>query len=235
LINANTAIVKRARAQAGNLAHSLKTPLALLMDVGVNLNAHGDQQTGQTIIRLCEKMTLQINHQMAQARATAARSSMTLASKIRPSLESIVGGISQLYESKNLMFEAIGDLDLTVSCDSRDLDEILGNLIDNAAKWAASSIRISVRKETDFALVIIEDDGPGLPAEARTRVFEIGERLDESVPGTGLGLAIVKDFIELYRGKIWISVSAMGGASVSFELPLAGTNLNQAIPLLHSS
>jgi len=223
LLDANLAIVRRARVQAGNLAHSLKTPLALLMDMGVQLNAKGDTHMGPMIIEQCQRMSRQINYQMAQARATASRSSQRVAATIRPSLENIVSGISRLYSDKDISFEANGNLDVQVSCDYRDLEDMLGNLIDNAAKWTKSIISITVKTVQSEGIVeiLIEDDGPGLPLESRARVFEIGERLDEQAPGSGLGLAIVKDFADLYGGRVWIGDSEFGGAAVYLILPVA--------------
>ena len=222
LIEANLGIVRRARAQAGNLGHSLKTPLALLTDVGVKLEAMGDKENGPLIVEQCDRMARQINHQMAQARATASRSSPGLASVVSPSLEGIVSAVSRLYKDKELSFEAEGALDARVACDPRDLDDMLGNLIDNAAKWAKSAVSIIVSEMADTATlrIRIEDDGPGLPQEARLKVFEIGERLDEQVSGSGLGLAIVKDFADLYGGRVWIEDSSLGGAAACLELPL---------------
>lgn len=221
LIEANLGIVRRARVQAGNLGHSLKTPLALLMDIGVKLDAKGDSVNGRLIIEQCERMTRQISHQMAQARASASRSSAGLATGIRPSLETIVSGISRVYTDKHLIFEADGALDARVVCDSRDLDDMLGNVIDNAAKWAKSTVHILVeeRAATGMVQIRVEDDGPGLPLEARLKVFDIGERLDEQKPGSGLGLAIVKDFADLYGGGVWIETGTLGGAVVILELP----------------
>ena len=108
-------------------------------------------------------------------------------------------------------------------CDYRDLEDMLGNLIDNAAKWTKSIISITVKTVQSEGIVeiLIEDDGPGLPLESRARVFEIGERLDEQAPGSGLGLAIVKDFADLYGGRVWIGDSEFGGAAVYLILPVA--------------
>ena len=110
-----------------------------------------------------------------------------------------------------------------VLCETEDLDEILGNVIENAAKWAHARIRISVSATKRVTRITIEDDGPGMAAEARELVFEPGLRLDEQKPGTGLGLAIVRNVTALYGGRCWIDTSPLGGAAVHVELPIAAT------------
>lgn len=112
---------------------------------------------------------------------------------------------------------------MIAQCDPLDLSEMLANLIDNACKWCASRviIKATTEQETGQAVVIVEDDGPGLPPEARELVFKIGERLDERVPGSGLGLPIVRDLAQLYGGEIRLKDSAMGGLHAALSLPCA--------------
>src|SRR5262249_9172087 len=103
----------------------------------------------------------------------------------------------------------------------QDLEEMLGNLIDNACKWARARVAVNVRADSDRVLVTIDDDGPGLPGEKRAAVFHRGTRFDESVPGTGLGLAITRDIAELYPGSVGLEDSPLGGLRAVLTLPAA--------------
>ena len=220
LLATNEEIVRRARTQAGNLAHALKTPLAVLMDEASRIEAAGGD--GRVIHEQCERMRRQIDYQMAKARAAASRSGVGAASAFDPALTGIVSALERLYRDRGLVFEVQNsEPEVIVACEREDLDEMIGNLLDNASKWARSRVRITVLQTYPGRLsVSIEDDGPGMPEEARERVFNAGERLDEMVPGTGLGLAIVRDVAELYGGTVWIDTSTLGGAAVHLELPV---------------
>ncbi len=222
LIEANEAVVRRARVQAGNLAHALKTPLAVLMDEARRLDETGE--SGAVVLRECERMRRQIEYQLARARAAASSASATAATPIGPALRAIVAALSRLYRDRGLAFDIEAPDDPGIAaCETEDLDELLGNLLDNAAKWARSRVlvRLTMTGTADQPLmrIAVEDDGPGIPAEAQTRVFQAGQRLDEQVPGTGLGLAIVRDVAEMYGGRTWIERSVLGGAAVFLELP----------------
>jgi len=220
LIATNEEVVRRARTQAGNLAHALKTPLAVLMDEAERIqDAGGD---GHVILEQCERMRRQIDYQMAKARAAASRSGAGATAAFGPALEGIVSALSRLHRDRGLVFN-VDDAapDTIVACEREDLDEMIGNLVDNAGKWARTRVRVTaVRAYPGRLSVSVEDDGPGMPEEARERVFLAGERLDEMVPGTGLGLAIVRDVAELYGGSVWIDTSPLGGAAVHLELPI---------------
>ncbi len=222
LLAANEEVVRRARVQAGNLAHALKTPLAILMDEAQRLEAAG--HSGAAILHECERMRRQIEYQLARARAAASSASATAATPIGPALRSMVSAISRLYRHRGLTF----DLELPpesalAACESEDLDELLGNLLDNDGKWARSRVRVSLAfagtKETPVIRIAVEDDGPGIPPASQQTVFRAGQRLDEQVPGTGLGLAIVHDVVELYGGRTWIDRSDLGGTAIFLELP----------------
>lgn len=223
MIAANDEIVRRARVQAGNLAHALKTPLAVLMQEVSRLEAAGSG--GAVLQHECERMQRQIDYQLSMARAAVSRGRPYAAVPLAPAVTRILSALARLPGAERLDF----DIDertpgLAVTCETGDLDEILGNLLENAFKWARSEVRVVISAaETaagpDMALVRIEDDGPGLPVEAHERVFGLGERLDESRPGTGLGLTIVRDLTELYGGRVWIDSSPGGGTTVSLRLP----------------
>ncbi|MCP8939440.1 ATP-binding protein [Alsobacter sp. SYSU M60028] len=220
LLQSNEEMIRRARLEAGNLAHALKTPLAILQFEGERLSAAG--QDGRTVVEQCDRIRRQIDYQLAHARAVASRSSGVAATRLAPALDALISGIERLYRGRGIAFE-LADLpdDVVVACATEDLDEVMGNLVDNAAKWARSRVCITVSALRDKTIrLCVEDDGPGMPPEARERAFEAGTRIDESTPGTGLGLAIVRDVVSLYGGKVWISTSAWGGVAANVELPV---------------
>ena len=219
MIRANDEIVRQARSQAGNLAHALKTPLAILVAEAHRLEAAGVDSS--TMLRECERMRRQIEYQLANARAAASRKRPRVAAAVGPAVRNIIAAISQLSQDRGLSFRFDDQSrPLWVACEPDDLDEMLGNLIDNAAKWARTCVMVSIRLTGARTVQMdVEDDGPGMPPEAREVVFEAGERLDEQVPGTGLGLAIVRDVARLYGGRAWIDQSSLGGAAVHLDLP----------------
>ena len=220
VLAANEAVVRRARIQAGNLAHALKTPLAVLFDEAGRMTARGE--SGAVILHQCERMRRQIEYHLARARAAASSASVTAATPLEPALSALVSAIARLHRDRGLRFDLPEDeADLVVSCEAEDLDEMLGNLLDNAAKWARTVVAVRVAlPRPGWVRIAVEDDGPGMPEDAHERVFQVGERLDEQVPGSGLGLAIVRDVAELYGGTAGMGRSELGGAAVSLELPL---------------
>ena len=219
LLEANREMVRRARVQAGNLAHGLKTPLSILMDEGQQLAAAGQVEAGETILRQGERMLRQIDYEMARARAAASGTVPGAATAVGPVAEMVISAMTRLYPDQ--AFEVAGDTALPVACEAEDLNEILANLLDNAAKWARRRVRLSVGRLEGQVRILVEDDGSGVSPEARERIFQVGERLDERRPGFGLGLAIVRDLTNRYGGRVWIDDSGLGGAAVSVVLPLA--------------
>ena len=219
MIEANDEIVRRARTQAGNLAHALKTPLAILLAEGHRLDAAG--LDGTIVLRECKHLQRQIDHQLARTRAAASRGRPYAVIPAGLAISRIVSALSRLPTARRLAFEIDErDCDLSLMCAGDDLDEILGNLIENAIKWAQTRVRVHVSMARDgMALIMVEDDGPGIPVDAQERVFVLGERLDEGVPGSGLGLAIVRDVVELYGGRVWIEGSNIGGTAVHLLMP----------------
>lgn len=218
LLDKNEAMVQRARLEAGNLAHALKSSLAHLQIETDAMTARG--QSVGVIQQQCDLMRRQIDYQLARARATASRIGQIHASRIGPVIENLISALRRLHRDRPITIEASpAHMNALVHCGSEDLEEILGNLIDNAAKWAASRVLISVTPAAAGKFQIrVEDDGPGMPADAHERVFEPGERLDESTPGSGLGLAIARDIVRLYDGRLWIDRSDLGGACVVVEV-----------------
>lgn len=165
-------------------------------------------------------MRRQVDHHLARARAVGRRGHAHSRAEIWPSLESVERAVSRLYPEVRL--DIAGDKGLAAHVERQDLDEILGNLIENAAKYGGGSVFITVQKDGGFVEILVEDDGMGISEDDRERLFSRGMRLDSSKPGTGLGLAIVRDVAEIYGGSISLEESEdMGGLLARLKLPIA--------------
>jgi signal transduction histidine kinase len=210
---------EEARTHAGNLAHALKTPLTVVSNAA---QAHSDD-LAETVMREAGVMRRQVDHHLARARAVGRRASGLSRAPVRDSAEAVLRAVERLYPE--VRFDLDGGQDAQVAMERQDLDEILGNLIENAAKYGGGSVFITIEaKGSDgkHCDIWIEDDGMGIPAAARDRLFERGARLDTGKPGTGLGLAIVRDVAELYGGSISLGESEdLGGLLVNLRLPRA--------------
>jgi signal transduction histidine kinase len=141
--------------------------------------------------------------------------------EVAPVLEDLRRTLERIYVDRAIRVEAEAPAGLAFRGERQDLEEMLGNLIDNGCKWARTRVAVNVRAEADRILVTVDDDGAGLPAEQRAAVFHRGTRLDESVPGTGLGLAITRDIAELYHGTVGLEDSPLGGLRAMLTLPAA--------------
>lgn len=219
LIETNHEMVRRARTQAGNLAHGLKTPLAILADEGERLRASGEHRAADVILAQSDRMRRQIDYQMARARAAASRNALGAATKVSASLEPMLQAMRRLHGRRGIAFELSVPADLIVAVESQDFGEMVANLVDNAGKWAASQVQVTAENAGGNVRVTVDDDGPGLPPESWDVVFDLGERLDEKAPGSGLGLAIVRDLAQLYGGRAWIETAPLGGGRAVLELP----------------
>lgn len=206
-----------ARRHAGNLAHALKTPMSVLIG-----EARGrDDPLARTIEAQVQVMRRHVDHQLARARAAGRRAASTARTPVWPSLEAIARTVGRIYQGK-VLIDLAGDREASFRGEQQDLEEMLGNLIDNAALHGGGRVFITVEANADQVRVLVEDDGKGIAPEQRSRLFERGERLDTDKPGTGLGLAIVKDVAELYGGSVALDSSEdLGGLLVTLTLPLA--------------
>jgi signal transduction histidine kinase len=221
LIEVNAQMLLRARTQAGNLAHALKTPLAILTDEAYRLDRKGQDEPASVILQQCTRMQRQIDYQIARARAAASRSVPGVIAPVLPAVTSIVSAMQRLHAAKNPDFTIDIGADCIALCDPMDLNEMIANLIDNACKWANRRVAIkgSLDKSTQQAVITVEDDGAGLPPEKIEQAFQVGERLDERVPGSGLGLPIVRDLAQLYGGNVRLERSELGGLMAILRLP----------------
>jgi signal transduction histidine kinase len=215
-----TELVQRARTQAGNIAHGLKTPLAILTDEAYRLKGGGFGTSAETILDQCRKMEAQIDYQTTRARVVASRLSPGASAEVRDVVLDVVAAISRIYAHRKLRFDVDIPVSLRVACEAQDLQEILGNLIDNAGKYARTCVRVSARTMDNGSIsVSVSDDGPGLPIEAHEVVFNVGERWDTQSAGSGLGLAIARDLATLYGGTVELGVSSLGGLEATIRLP----------------
>ncbi|WP_244425485.1 HAMP domain-containing sensor histidine kinase [Bradyrhizobium sp. STM 3843] len=217
MISANLSIVERARVLAGNFAHALKTPLAILNEEAKELRASGNEQKAKILLEQCSRMNLLIDYQTARARASASTNAGSCA-VLADILQTLISTYSRFGAGRDKRFQVEGHADIVVSCDPNDLIELIGNLLDNAAKWARQRVVVAVADLGSTVLISVEDDGPGIPREHRVRIFDIGVRLDEQKPGTGLGLAIARDLAVLYDGQLWIDDSRDGGVAMKLVL-----------------
>ncbi|WP_115367575.1 sensor histidine kinase [Alteripontixanthobacter maritimus] len=211
---------EEARTHAGNLAHALKTPLTVVN----NAATAKAPDLPDTVIREATTMRRHVDHHLARARAVGRRAVGLASTPVCESAEAVRRAVERLYP--NVRFDLDGKRDARVAIERQDLDEILGNLIENAAKYGGGSVFVTVDAEsignerTGQCVIWVEDDGIGIPEEERIRIFDRGARLDTGKPGTGLGLAIVRDVAEIYGGGVELGESEdLGGLLVKLSLP----------------
>jgi signal transduction histidine kinase len=216
LLAHNERQAEEARTHAGNLAHALKTPLTVIM----NEASANSPDLCKTVIREATTMRRQVDHHLARARAVGRRASGQSVAPVWPSLDSVERAVSRLYPTVTI--DLAGNRNARVHVERQDLDELLGNLIENAAKYGGSRVFVTVESGPRFTELLIEDDGPGIPEAQRGTIFERGARLDTEKPGTGLGLAIVRDVAQIYGGSVVLEESEdLGGLLVRLKLPSA--------------
>ncbi len=219
LIENNRRIVERSRTQVGNLAHSLKTPLAILLNEGRALGG----AKGKLIAEQAASMQQQVEHYLQRARVAAQRDSVVYRTPVKPLVERLARVIGKLNPNTDLSVDLPED-DIVFAGEREDIEEMLGNLLENAMKWARSKVSISVAPlpgaegEPDSFEIWIEDDGPGIPEDKARDALKRGRRLDESKPGTGLGLAIVTDLVNEYGGKLRLERGGLGGLKAIVQL-----------------
>ena len=212
-------LVDRAQAKAGDLAHGLKTPLALLAQEAERAASAGQNELAVSIEQQVSRMQRQIDYHLAQARAAASGSAIGAHAELRPSIEGIVRALERLHADRRLDIGIDVDPSHSVRVERQDLDEMLGNLLENACLWARSRVAIHSSVRDGFAIIDVDDDGPGLEPSMREAVLQRGVRADQAVPGSGLGLAIVRDLAELYGGSIALERAPAGGLRARLRLP----------------
>ncbi|MEO3387832.1 ATP-binding protein [Mesorhizobium sp. CAU 1741] len=218
LIESNRRIVERSRTQVGNLAHSLKTPLAVLIN---EAHAIGGKK-GSLIAEQAGAMRQQVDHYLQRARMAAQRDTIVFRTPVRETLNRMGRVIAKLNPQARLILD-MPDEEIVFSGEREDFEEIVGNLLENAMKWGRSTVSLKVvadRGESPHRLfrLIVEDDGPGIPEEKTRDALMRGRRLDETKPGTGLGLAIVADLVKEYGGTLQLERADLGGLKATVVL-----------------
>lgn len=214
-------VVRRALAKAGDLAHGLKTPLAVLAQEADRAEAAGQHEISAMISLQLERMRRQVEYHLAHARAAGSGDVPGARCAVLPSVEGLIRTLLTIYAARELKIHVDVSPEHFVRGQREDLDEMLGNLLDNACKWAKSSVNIQSARENGAIVFTVDDDGPGLDPSKREIVLRRGVRADEAAPGSGLGLAIVSDLAELYQGAISLEDSPMGGVRARLRLPSA--------------
>jgi len=215
LIEHSNEVVARARTHVSNLAHFLKTPLSVLAsEAQAQEGALSDQ-----VRRQVETMRRQVDHYLARARAAGSVHVLGNRTPVAPVLNDLARVLSRIHAERAIVIDCDCPSDLYFRGERQDLEEMAGNLMDNACKWAARRVTVRARSSGARFTIAVEDDGPGLKPEDRARVGARGERLDESVPGSGLGLAIVRDISKLYAGSLALDASPLGGLEARLTLP----------------
>lgn len=211
--------VARAIAKAGDLAHGLKTPLAVLAHEAEQVRAAGHQQLAAEIDQQIDRMRRQIDYHLAHARASASAGTPSARASIAVSAEGLVRALERLHAERDLRIEIDVPASHFFRGQQEDLDEMLGNLLDNACKWARTQVRLTSSKESERIVIAVDDDGPGIDPSMRKEVIRRGIRADEAAQGSGLGLAIVRDLAEIHGGLISLEGSPLGGARARLTLP----------------
>ncbi len=220
LISSSREVVDRARTQVGNLAHALKTPLSVIAnEASVDASPLAEKVREQTAL-----MRDQVTWYLDRARAAARSTVIGAATEVEPSLGALVRTFEKIYRDRSVAFSLTCTPALRFRGERQDFEEMVGNLVDNAGKWATSRVALTAKPSRrgglpDFVIITVEDDGPGLPAERRVEALGRGRRLDETKPGSGLGLAIVADLAKIYGGSLALEESPLGGLRAVLRLP----------------
>jgi signal transduction histidine kinase len=214
--------VRRAQARAGDLAHGLKTPLAVLAHEADRAGAAGQPELAAAVREQIEAMRRQVDYHLARARAAAGGAAPGARTLVGGSAEALARTLRRLHAERGVTIDVQVPAGHAVRVQREDLDEMLGNLLDNACKWGRAGVRVASEEVDGRVIVMIDDDGPGLEEGLRDRVLQRGVRADEAAPGSGLGLAIVRDLVDVYGGTIALVPSPLGGLRAVLTLPAAG-------------
>jgi signal transduction histidine kinase len=221
LLQHHERLVQRALAKAGDLAHGLKTPLAVLAQEAEQIHRDGHTDAAATLAAQIQRMQRQIDYHLAHARAAASGQTPGVRCSVRESAEGLVRTLDRLYATRRIRFCVNVPPEHFVRGQREDLDEMLGNLLENACKWTKTQVSIASSVHNGRIRITVDDDGPGLALAMREAVLQRGIRADEQSPGSGLGLAIVRDLADLYGGTIVLDAAPDGGLRAHLDLPAA--------------
>lgn len=223
LLDQRDAMIARASLTASDLAHGLKTPLAILTQDGDRAAREGHSELAASIDAQVARMRRQVDVHLARARIDVSRNRVVAPVPLLESIEGIVRALGRIYSEREIAFEMHVADGLEVLVAQEDLDEILGNVLDNACKWARASCRVDARVASGRAIVIVDDDGPGIPMDVRDHLPARGLRADEATVGSGFGLSIAHDLARAYGGSLSLADSPTGGLRVVIELQIPST------------
>jgi len=227
LLNSNAQIIERARNQVGNLAHGLKTPLAVLRNEAAAAPKDG---LSRIVLSESDKMTQLVSAYLDRARLAARTAIVGKKADAAILVSRLARVMQKLHPDRTIDFRRPDASLPWFRGDEGDLEEMAGNLLDNACKWAGDQVRVSLvtdrREATPMLVVRIEDDGKGLTEEEASKVLRRGVRLDEKTPGSGLGLDIVKELVDVYGGSLQLGRSDLGGLKAELRLPAARPGRN---------
>ena len=215
LLRANREVVERARTQVGNLAHALKTPLAVLINEATTRN----DDLARLVVEQSAHMREQVELYLDRARRAALVGTLGVTTPVKETLTPILNALQRIYRDGGVTVEVDCPQEILFRGERQDLEEMLGNLLDNAFKYGHGRVRVACSLHERELMIAVEDDGPGLTAQQREQAMQRGCRLDESGPGSGLGLSIVKELATMYRGGMQLSVSELGGLRAELRLP----------------
>lgn len=214
----NAEVVERARTHVGNLAHGLKTPLSVLTNEAAAVRS----PLSDTVMKQTSVMRRQVDHYLTRARAAASADLIGVRTDIAPVMADLARTLEKVYGNKGVEYAVDVPEGLAFRGERQDFEELAGNLMDNAGKWAATEVKAHASAVGGRLILTVEDDGPGLTEDEIPRVLENRERLDEKMPGSGLGLGIVRDIAGLYGGSLTLGRSSgLGGLQATLDLPLA--------------
>jgi signal transduction histidine kinase len=223
LIDANRGIVERARTHVGNLAHAIKTPLSVIVN---EASAHGSDPFASKVLEQADVMRNQVAHHLERARIAARVTTVGTVTEVAPTIEALRRTMEKIHRDRGVIIELNADPQAKFRGERQDLEEMAGNLVDNACKWATSRVYIDVLLVRPvepgagpMLRIIVDDDGRGLSPAEREQVSRRGQRLDESKPGSGLGLSIVTDLAALYGGNLSLGRAPIGGLRAELVLP----------------
>jgi signal transduction histidine kinase len=219
LLDHREQVVRRAVAKAGDLAHGLKTPLAVIAREAERADAAGHHALAAAITQQVDRMRQQVDYHLAHARAAASGATVGARCSVETSAEGLARTLLRLHAERGISIHVNVPTALAVRVQREDLDEMLGNLLDNACKWAKSGISVESVGRDGSIVITVDDDGPGLEPSMLEAVLQRGVRADQAAPGSGFGLAIVRDLAELYGGSIALDRSPDGGVRACLRLP----------------
>ncbi len=222
LLDANREIVERARTHVGNLAHVLKTPLSVMVN---EASARADDPLAAKVLEQADIMRDQMQRHLERARLAARATTVGTVTDVVPVLLALARTMEKIHQHRGVAIDVDAPTPVRFQGEQPDLEEMLGNLVDNACKWAQSRVSIEVIPELAApqrsVRIVVDDDGPGLTAAQREQVAHRGRRLDETKPGSGLGLSIVVELAGLYRGNLILGSAPIGGLRAELTLPAA--------------